>query len=212
MELYRTETANYLDNLNTKAPLLWIILRPVERDPPYELALVTADPAEGEAMTETGGNVVEAVTMPKSMQESIAAFVAEHHVQQEFVKRKARPRQSRGIGAPRPDGGRRSQVSDEEHFISRWSRRKREAADESAQSKKSIRWKRSNHRMRARTRIANISRTVGEGIRCQQSAGDRIDRCWHLTSQRLCNPAYQVLCGMRPFAAPGRPIQRSATL
>jgi Protein of unknown function (DUF3305) len=88
VELYRTETANYLDNLNTKAPLLWIILRPVERDPPYELALVTADPAEGEAMTETGDNVVEAVTMPKSIQESIAAFVAEHHVQQEFVKRK----------------------------------------------------------------------------------------------------------------------------
>ena len=88
VELYRTEAANYLDNLNTEAPLLWIILRPVERDPPYELALVTADPAEGEAMTETGDNVVETVPMPKSMQESIAAFVAEHHVQQEFVKRK----------------------------------------------------------------------------------------------------------------------------
>jgi hypothetical protein len=26
--------------------------------------------------------------MPKSMQESIAVFVAEHHVEQEFVKRK----------------------------------------------------------------------------------------------------------------------------
>ena len=88
VELFRTETANYRDNLNTEVPLLWIVLRPVERDPPYELALVTADPAEGEAMTEAGGNVVETVAMPKSMQESIAAFVAEHHVEQEFVKRK----------------------------------------------------------------------------------------------------------------------------
>ena len=88
VDLYRTETTNYRDNLCLKTPLLWIILRPVEGDPPYELASVTADPAEGEAMTETGVNLVEAVAMPKPMQEAIAAFVAEHHVEQVFVKRK----------------------------------------------------------------------------------------------------------------------------
>ena len=43
--LYRMETANYRDNLRLETPLLWIILRPVEGDPPYELASVTADPA-----------------------------------------------------------------------------------------------------------------------------------------------------------------------
>lgn len=88
IELYRTETANYRDNLRLETPLVWIILRPVEGDPPYELASVTADPAEGEAMTETGTNLVEAVVMPKPMQETIAAFIAEHHVEQVFVKRK----------------------------------------------------------------------------------------------------------------------------
>jgi len=88
IELYRTETANYRDNLQSGEPSLWIVLRPVERDPPYELAVVTADPAEGEAMTEAGANLVEAVAMPKPMQETIAAFIAEHHVEQEFVKRK----------------------------------------------------------------------------------------------------------------------------
>jgi uncharacterized protein DUF3305 len=88
IELFRTETANYRDNLRLEMPLLWIILRPVEGDPPYELASVTADPAEGEAMTETGVNLVESVAMPKPMQEAIAAFVAEHHVEQVFVKRK----------------------------------------------------------------------------------------------------------------------------
>ena len=88
IELYRTETANYRDNLRLETPLLWVILRPVEGDPPYELASVTADPAEGEAMTETGTNLVETVVMPKPMQETIAAFVAEHHVEQVFVKRK----------------------------------------------------------------------------------------------------------------------------
>lgn len=88
IELYRTETANYRDNLRLETPLLWVILRPVEGDPPYELASVTADPAEGEAMTETGTNLVETVVMPKPMQETLAAFVAEHHVEQVFVKRK----------------------------------------------------------------------------------------------------------------------------
>jgi len=86
--LHRTETANYRDNLQLETPLLWIILRPVEAYPPYELAAVTADPAEGEAMTEAGGNLVETVVMPKPMRETIAAFVAEHHVEQVFVKRK----------------------------------------------------------------------------------------------------------------------------
>jgi hypothetical protein len=89
IELYRTETANYRDNLRLETPLLWIVLRPVEADPPYELAAVTADPSEGEAMTEAGSNLVEPVPMPEPMRETIAAFVAEHHVEQEkFVKRK----------------------------------------------------------------------------------------------------------------------------
>lgn len=87
IDLYRTETAHYRDNLQMEAPLLWIILRPVEGDPPYELAAVTADPAEGEGMTEAGSNIVEAVAMPEPLREAIAAFVAEHHVEQTFVKR-----------------------------------------------------------------------------------------------------------------------------
>ncbi len=88
VELYRTETGNYCDNLQSETPSLWIVLRPVEADPPYELASVTADPAEGEAMTEAGANLVATVPMPQPMQEAIAAFIAEHHVEQMFVKRK----------------------------------------------------------------------------------------------------------------------------
>lgn len=88
VELYRTETAHYRDNLQTETPLLWIILRPVDGDPPYELMAVTADPAEGEGMTEAGANIVEALPMPESLRDAIAAFVAEHHVERVFVKRK----------------------------------------------------------------------------------------------------------------------------
>jgi hypothetical protein len=39
-------------------------------------------------MTESGANLVGTVEMPKAMQETIAAFVAEHHVEEVFVKRK----------------------------------------------------------------------------------------------------------------------------
>ena len=88
IELYRTETANYRDNLRLETPLLWVILRPAEADPPYELAAVTADPAEGEAMTEAGVNLVDTVAMPQPVQDAVAAFVAEHHVEEVFVKRK----------------------------------------------------------------------------------------------------------------------------
>ena len=88
VELYRTETAHYRDNLQMDPPLLWVILRPVDADPPYELAAVTADPAEGEGMTEAGANIVETLPMPEPLQDAVAAFVAEHHVERSFVKRK----------------------------------------------------------------------------------------------------------------------------
>jgi len=88
VDLYRTESAHYRDNLQMDPPLLWVILRPVDADPPYELAAVTADPAEGEGMTEAGANIVEALPMPESLQDAVAAFVAEHHVERAFVKRK----------------------------------------------------------------------------------------------------------------------------
>lgn len=88
VELYRTEVANYRENLESGAPLMWVLLRPVDGDPPYELGSVTADPAEGQAMSEAGANLVDAVPMPPAIQETIAAFVAEHHVRSApFVKR-----------------------------------------------------------------------------------------------------------------------------
>jgi hypothetical protein len=86
--LYRTETANYRDNLASGAPKLWIALRPTGAEPPYEIFAVTADPAEGEAWTEAGSDIVDAVPMPQQVAATIGAFVAEHHVEQPFHKRK----------------------------------------------------------------------------------------------------------------------------
>ena len=46
-----------------------------------------ADPAEGEAWTETGSDLVDVVPMPEAVRAAIDAFVAEHHVERPFYKR-----------------------------------------------------------------------------------------------------------------------------
>jgi hypothetical protein len=88
IDLFRTETANYRDNLASGRPSLWVVLQPTESDPPYALFAATADPAEGEAYTEAGNNLVEMVPLPDVICDALAAFVAEHHVEREFFKRK----------------------------------------------------------------------------------------------------------------------------
>jgi hypothetical protein len=88
ISLYATETGAYRDNLATGSPSLWVVLRPTDSDPPYELFSVTADPSEGEAMTEAGSNIVEPVPMPQPIADIVVAFVGEHHVKRQFFKRK----------------------------------------------------------------------------------------------------------------------------
>lgn len=90
VELHRTETANYRDNLASGAPMLWAVLRPASAHP-YDLVTVTADPAEGEAFTDAGNDLVETVPMPATIAEAIGNFVTEHHVERPFVKRRRRP-------------------------------------------------------------------------------------------------------------------------
>jgi hypothetical protein len=91
IELHRTETTNYRNNLASGAPALWVALRAGASEPPYELLAVTADPAEGEAFTDAGGNLVETVPMPPDIVATVAAFIAEHHVERPFLKRRRRP-------------------------------------------------------------------------------------------------------------------------
>ena len=88
ISLHAADTGAYRDNLATGSPSLWVVLRPTESDPPYELFTVTADPSEGEAATEAGNNIVEPVPMPHSIAQLVAAFVGEHHVERQFFKRK----------------------------------------------------------------------------------------------------------------------------
>jgi hypothetical protein len=84
---FRAETDGYRRNLDSRAPSLWVALQPTGGEPPYDIAAVTADPAEGEALTEAGELLVEAVAMPEALRATVAAFVAAHPVERPFEKR-----------------------------------------------------------------------------------------------------------------------------
>jgi hypothetical protein len=87
IELHRSDTSGYRDNLVSGAASLWVVLRPTGVEPPYEITAVTADPSEGEAFSESAANLVEAVPMPEAVRTALAEFVAKHHVEHRFVKR-----------------------------------------------------------------------------------------------------------------------------
>lgn len=100
VELFRTETAQYQQNLASGTPSLWVVLRPVAREIPFALVLVTADPAEGEALTSVGNDLVAPVAMPRTMAETVAGFVAQHPPTESFHKRQ----RDRAFPAPHEPG------------------------------------------------------------------------------------------------------------
>jgi hypothetical protein len=105
VDLYSSETQRYRDNISSGTPSIWIVMSPSEGVWPYDVSAVTADPAEGEAFTEAGGNLVEAVPMPEVLRDAIESFVAEHHVESEFVKRERRRADPEVLARPQHEGG-----------------------------------------------------------------------------------------------------------
>lgn len=89
VQLYRSDAGNYCGNLATEEPMLWAVVRPTGADPPFAVVTVTADPGEAEALITIGTDLVEALPMPAPIRAVIAAFVAEHYVEDaKFSKRK----------------------------------------------------------------------------------------------------------------------------
>jgi hypothetical protein len=105
VDLHPSETARYHDNLASGSPSIWIVLAPAEGTWPYSVAAATADPAEGEAFTEAGANLVEAVAMPEMLREAIESFIAEHHVDREFFKRERRQADPEALARRQHEGG-----------------------------------------------------------------------------------------------------------
>jgi hypothetical protein len=86
IEFFRSATSNYRDNL-AGDQALWVALRPTETDPPYTLLAATADPSEGEGYAAAGTDLVEMVPLLDNLRDALIDFVAEHHVEQAFIKR-----------------------------------------------------------------------------------------------------------------------------
>jgi hypothetical protein len=88
IELYQSDAAGYRDNLKAGVALLWVVLRSTGRQPPFEIAAVTAEPSEGEAFAGNVTDLVETVPMPGPVRALIAEFVAQHYSDHRFIKRK----------------------------------------------------------------------------------------------------------------------------
>lgn len=88
LELHRKETVAYKYNLESRKPLIFVVLRPDEEgEHPVAVHLVTASPFEAEAYMESGEEIVDAVEMPGPIGAWIAEFIDEHHVEEAFKKR-----------------------------------------------------------------------------------------------------------------------------
>ncbi len=87
VELHPASTGHYRDNLSAARPSVWVALRPLGVDE-VEVATVTVDPYEGEALAEGMGEIVEVVPMPPEVAERMQAYFAAFHVERRFHKRR----------------------------------------------------------------------------------------------------------------------------
>lgn len=92
VELFRKETAAYLDNISGDKPALYVVLREsdgsAEDEPPIEVHLVTASPYEAQDYMDSSEEFVERVPMPEPLVAMIADYIEQHHVEEKFRKRK----------------------------------------------------------------------------------------------------------------------------
>src|SRR4051812_21813751 len=108
IDLFSSDTANYRDNLAGGEPRIWVALRRPDGGSELELTKVTADPSEGEAVFESGCDVIGTVPMSPDIASWIAAFVDEFHVERAFHKRKRdRTSEDRKHGAGEGPPGRK---------------------------------------------------------------------------------------------------------
>jgi len=96
--LYRSEAENYQRNLKSETPAIWVTMHTTGGEPPFAIAGVTADPAEGEGWTE-----------PETVRAEIAAFIVQFPAQPGFVKRQRDRADPEALARRAPQIGRRDE-------------------------------------------------------------------------------------------------------
>ena len=107
LELFPKETEGYRLNLSQDPPRLFIVLRNEEKgrcDHEVLPFLVTACPYEAQDYLDSGEEQVDAVPMPEAVIAIVQDYVARHHADQPFHKRKRKPAGSGDEAFARPPG------------------------------------------------------------------------------------------------------------
>lgn len=86
--LHPTDTSNYKHNLESEDPRLWVVLRPAPGEPGMALHAVTADPGEAHLYADVGNDTLESLPLPAFLRAPLEAFVARHHRERGFWKRR----------------------------------------------------------------------------------------------------------------------------
>jgi len=107
IELFPSETEGYRYNLSQAAPVVYALWRSENDEPEGRPAVfhVTVCPYEAQDYLDGGDVVVEGLPMPEAIALWMAGYVARHHVDEPFEKRRRRPS---------PDGKRRVAVEGDE--------------------------------------------------------------------------------------------------
>jgi hypothetical protein len=90
LEIFAGETDGYRHNLSQRAPVIYVVLRRDDNPDasPFVPFHVTVCPYEAQAYLETGEDTIEPVAMPAAIFAWLQDFVAKHHVDIPFEKRK----------------------------------------------------------------------------------------------------------------------------
>ena len=89
LTLHRADTEAYRVALANDPPSVYVVLRPASgTGNPYEVFAVTASPFEAQDHADAGDDLVEPVPMPPALVGWLTDFVARHHRETPFVKRK----------------------------------------------------------------------------------------------------------------------------
>ncbi|HLW28306.1 MAG TPA: DUF3305 domain-containing protein [Kiloniellales bacterium] len=112
LELHRKDTPELKMNLEQRQPLVYVVLRKgvdAGSRHPFVPLLVTANVMEAEFYSVSGDEQVDGVPMPLPVKALLEAFIAQHHVEVPFYKRKRKPYNPQKGGPPllaRGRGGR----------------------------------------------------------------------------------------------------------
>lgn len=107
IELFANETDNYKHNIESPTPSVWVVLRADEGPHGRRVHLATVNAGEVEAHVVGEGDTIAAVAMPGAVLDWVADFVARHHVERTFKKRKRDAADPESLAARPSDGGRR---------------------------------------------------------------------------------------------------------